>query len=175
MPPVAVGAASCRAEPGSQRHQVASRNQNGIRGRAVFLVIGAAPGVSLTLPVSARRSPRGRSMPRQNDSSRGGVKQFVDLALASTRARRSTDDRTPNFMESIMTLTTHHESSSKASRATEPLARIALTTREVRQVYGLTAAVLRQHPEIPRSKCGHRTIVFKVSDIEQFLADRAVA
>jgi hypothetical protein len=55
------------------------------------------------------------------------------------------------------------------------LARITLTTEEVRQVYGLTAAFLRRHPEIPRIKCGHRTIVFKVSDIEHFLAQRAVA
>ena len=38
-----------------------------------------------------------------------------------------------------------------------------------------TAAFLRRHPEIPRIKCGHRTVVFKVSDIEQFLAQRAVA
>lgn len=49
------------------------------------------------------------------------------------------------------------------------LARVALTTEEVRQVYGLTAGFLRRHPEIPRIKCGHRTIVFKVSDIEHFL------
>jgi hypothetical protein len=55
------------------------------------------------------------------------------------------------------------------------LARVTLTTEEVRQVYGLTAAFLRRHPEIPRIKCGHRTIVFKVSDIEHFLAQRAVA
>ena len=55
------------------------------------------------------------------------------------------------------------------------LARITLTTEEVRQVYGLTAAFLRRHPEIPRIRCGHRTIVFKVSDIEHFLAQRAVA
>lgn len=114
-------------------------------------------------------------MARRDDASRGWLKQFIDLALATTRARPSTNDLTPNFMESIMPPTTRHESSSKASPPTEPLARIALTTREVRQVYGLTAAVLRQHPEIPRSRCGHRTIVFKVRDIEQFLADRAVA
>jgi hypothetical protein len=55
------------------------------------------------------------------------------------------------------------------------LARVTLTTEEVRQVYGLTAAFLRRHPEIPRIKCGHRTIVFKISDIEHFLAQRAVA
>jgi hypothetical protein len=55
------------------------------------------------------------------------------------------------------------------------LPRVTLTTEEVRQVYGLTAAFLRRHPEIPRIKCGHRTIVFKVSDIEHFLAERAVA
>ena len=55
------------------------------------------------------------------------------------------------------------------------LARVTLTTEEVRQVYGLTAAFLRRHPEIPRIKCGHRTIVFKVVDIERFLAQRAVA
>lgn len=55
------------------------------------------------------------------------------------------------------------------------LARVTLTTEEVRQVYGLTAAFLRRHPEIPRIRCGHRTIVFKVSDIEHFLAQRAVA
>lgn len=61
-----------------------------------------------------------------------------------------------------------------ASR-TPALVRVTLTTEEVRQVYGLTAAFLRRHPEIPRIKCGHRTIVFKVSDIEHFLAQRAVA
>ena len=55
------------------------------------------------------------------------------------------------------------------------LARVTLTTEEVRQVYGLTAAFLRRHPEIPRIKCGHRTVVFKVSDIEHFLVQRAVA
>ncbi len=55
------------------------------------------------------------------------------------------------------------------------LPRVTLTTDEVRQVYGLTAAFLRSHPEIPRIKCGHRTIMFKVSDIERFLAQRAVA
>jgi hypothetical protein len=66
----------------------------------------------------------------------------------------------------------------RASRRGSPtpaLARVTLTTEEVRQVYGLTAAFLRRHPEIPRIKCGHRTIVFKVSDIEHFLAQRAVA
>ena len=63
----------------------------------------------------------------------------------------------------------------KASTKAVPLPRITLTTDEVRQVYGLTAAFLRRHPEIPRIKCGHRTIVFKVSDIEHFLAQRAVA
>ena len=63
------------------------------------------------------------------------------------------------------------------SSTTKPvtLPRITLTTEEVRQVYGLTAAFLRRHPEIPRIKCGHRTVVFKVSDIEQFLAQRSVA
>ena len=63
----------------------------------------------------------------------------------------------------------------KSSTKPVPLPRITLTTEEVRQVYGLTAAFLRRHPEIPRIKCGHRTIVFKVSDIEEFLARRAVA
>lgn len=63
----------------------------------------------------------------------------------------------------------------KSSTKSVPLPRITLTTEEVGQVYGLTAAFLRRHPEIPRIKCGHRTVVFKVSDIEQFLAQRAVA
>ena len=63
----------------------------------------------------------------------------------------------------------------KSSTKAVPLPRITLTTEEVRQVYGLTAAFLRRHPEIPRIKCGHRTVVFKVSDIEEFLAQRAVA
>ena len=70
------------------------------------------------------------------------------------------------------------ENGKRASRNGTPspaLARVTLTTEEVRQVYGLTAAFLRRHPEIPRIKCGHRTIVFKVSDIERFLAQRAVA
>ena len=64
---------------------------------------------------------------------------------------------------------------SKSSRDATALSRVALTTDEVRQVYGLTAAFLRRHPEIPRSKCGHRTIIFMVRDIERFLAQRAVA
>jgi hypothetical protein len=64
---------------------------------------------------------------------------------------------------------------SRNSLQAPALARVTLTTEEVRQVYGLTAAFLRRHPEIPRIKCGHRTIVFKISDIEHFLAQRAVA
>jgi hypothetical protein len=63
----------------------------------------------------------------------------------------------------------------KSSAQAKELTRVTLTTDEVRQVYGLSAAFLRRHPEIPRIKCGHRTIVFKVSDIERFLAQRAVA
>ena len=63
----------------------------------------------------------------------------------------------------------------KSSTKAIPLPRVTLTTEEVRQVYGLTAAFLRRHPEIPRIKCGHRTVVFKVSDIEEFLAQRSVA
>ena len=58
-------------------------------------------------------------------------------------------------------------------QTTTPLHRVTLTTDEVHQVYGLTAAFLRRHPEIPRFKCGHRTIVFRVSDIERFLAQCA--
>jgi hypothetical protein len=65
--------------------------------------------------------------------------------------------------------------SARGSSEARGLTRITLTTEEVRQVYGLTAAFLRRHPEIPRIKCGHRTIVFKVSDIEHFLAQRSVA
>ena len=65
--------------------------------------------------------------------------------------------------------------SHKSSAQTNELTRVTLTTSEVRRVYGLNAAFLRRHPEIPRIKCGHRTIVFKVSDIEGFLAQRAVA
>ena len=70
------------------------------------------------------------------------------------------------------------ENGRRSARNAKPapaLARVTLTTEEVRQVYGLTAAFLRRHPEIPRIRCGHRTIVFKVSDIEHFLAQRAVA
>lgn len=67
------------------------------------------------------------------------------------------------------------KSTAKSSTKAVPLPRITLTTDEVRQVYGLTAAFLRRHPEIPRIKCGHRTVIFKVSDIEHFLAERAVA
>lgn len=62
-----------------------------------------------------------------------------------------------------------------SSAAIGPLPRVTLTTEEVRQVYGLTAAFLRGHPEIPRFKCGHRTVVYRVSDIERYLAQRAVA
>lgn len=62
-----------------------------------------------------------------------------------------------------------------ASRETSPVPRVALTTDEVRQAYGLTAAFLRRHPEIPRAKCGHRTVLFKVRDIERFLAQHVSA
>jgi hypothetical protein len=62
---------------------------------------------------------------------------------------------------------------SSAARASPP--RVTLTTEEVRQVYALTAAFLRRHPELPRYKCGHRTVVYRVSDIERYLAQRAVA
>ena len=55
------------------------------------------------------------------------------------------------------------------------LPRVTLTTGEVRRVYGLTATFLRRHPEIPRVRCGHRTVVFRVADIERFLAERSVA
>lgn len=69
----------------------------------------------------------------------------------------------------------HRKSIPTSSSSAVPLPRITLTTEEVRQVYGLTAAFLRRHPEIPRIKCGHRTVVYKVSDIEKFLAQRSVA
>lgn len=78
-------------------------------------------------------------------------------------------------MERTMAKPVRRKSDSSSSRNSVPMPRITLTTGEVRQVYGLTAAFLRRHPEIPRIKCGHRTVVFKVSDIEDFLARRAVA
>ena len=78
-------------------------------------------------------------------------------------------------MERTMANRARKKSVPKSSTKPVALPRITLTTEEVRQVYGLTAAFLRRHPEIPRIKCGHRTVVFKVSDIEQFLAQRSVA
>ena len=78
-------------------------------------------------------------------------------------------------MERTMANRARSKSVPKSSTKPVALPRITLTTQEVRQVYGLTAAFLRRHPEIPRIKCGHRTVVFKVSDIEQFLAQRSVA
>ena len=78
-------------------------------------------------------------------------------------------------MERAMANPARRKSIPKSSTSAVPLPRITLTTEEVRQVYGLTAAFLRRHPEIPRIKCGHRTGVYKVSDIEKFLAQRSVA
>ena len=78
-------------------------------------------------------------------------------------------------MERTMANPTRTRPVPKSSTKAVPLPRITLTTEEVRQVYVLTAAFLRRHREIPRIKCGHRTVVFKVRDIEQFLAQRAVA
>jgi hypothetical protein len=63
----------------------------------------------------------------------------------------------------------------RAPRKEAMLSRISLTTDEVHRVYGLTPAFLRRHQEIPRIKCGHRTIVYKVADIERFLNSRRVA
>ena len=55
------------------------------------------------------------------------------------------------------------------------LPRITLTTAEVGQVYGLSATFLQRHPEIPRVKAGHRTTIYRIADIERFLAEREVA
>lgn len=73
-----------------------------------------------------------------------------------------------------MAKSARRQSVQKSITKAVPLPRITLTTEEVRHVYGLTAAFLRHHPEIPRIKCGHRTVVFKVSDIEEFLARRSL-
>lgn len=52
---------------------------------------------------------------------------------------------------------------------------IALSTGRVQAMYGLSAAFLRKHPEIPRYRAGHRTVLFRRADIEEFLERRRIA
>lgn len=52
---------------------------------------------------------------------------------------------------------------------------ITLRADQVRAAYGLSADFLRKHPEIPRYRVGHRTVLFRRADIEAFLERRRTA
>ncbi len=57
----------------------------------------------------------------------------------------------------------------------EPEPPVALRADQVRKLYGLSAGFLRKHPEIPRYRAGHRTVLFRRADIEAFLERRRIA
>ena len=52
---------------------------------------------------------------------------------------------------------------------------ITLRADQVHATYGLSADFLRKHPEIPRYRVGHRTVLFRRADIEAFLERRRIA
>ena len=52
---------------------------------------------------------------------------------------------------------------------------VALRADQVQRMYGLSAGFLRKHPGIPRFRVGHRTVLFRRSDIEEFLERRRIA
>ncbi len=54
----------------------------------------------------------------------------------------------------------------------EPTPLVALRIEQVEALYGLTPEFLRKHPEIPRYRAGHRTVLFRRADIEAFLEQR---
>ena len=57
----------------------------------------------------------------------------------------------------------------------EPLELVALRADQVHDMYGLSPEFLRKHPEIPRYRAGHRTVLFRRADIEAFLERRRIA
>jgi hypothetical protein len=64
---------------------------------------------------------------------------------------------------------------SKKRKHTDAEPSVALRADQVQRMYGLTAGFLRKHPEIPRFRAGHRTVLFRRSDIEAFLERRRIA
>ena len=64
---------------------------------------------------------------------------------------------------------------SDRNKPAEPQAPVALRADQVLALYGLSPEFLRRHPEIPRYRAGHRTVLFRRADIEDFLARRRIA
>jgi hypothetical protein len=60
-------------------------------------------------------------------------------------------------------------------KADEPQPPVALRGDQVHDMYGLSPEFLRKHPEIPRYRAGHRTVLFRRADIEAFLERRRIA
>ena len=61
------------------------------------------------------------------------------------------------------------------NKAEDSQAPVALRADQVLAMYGLSPEFLRKHPEIPRYRAGHRTVLFRRADIEDFLARRRIA
>jgi len=64
---------------------------------------------------------------------------------------------------------------SDRNKSDESQAPVALRADQVRAMYGLSPEFLRKHPEIPRYRAGHRTVLYRRTDIEDFLAGRRIA
>lgn len=64
---------------------------------------------------------------------------------------------------------------SDRNKPEESKAPVALRADQVLAMYGLSPEFLRRHPEIPRYRAGHRTVLFRRADIEDFLAGRRIA
>ena len=64
---------------------------------------------------------------------------------------------------------------SDRNKSDESQAAVALRADQVRAMYGLSPEFLRKHPEIPRYRAGHRTVLYRRADIEEFLARRRIA
>jgi hypothetical protein len=64
---------------------------------------------------------------------------------------------------------------SDRNKSDESQAPVALRADQVRAMYGLSPEFLRKHPEIPRYRAGHRTVLYRRADIEEFLARRRIA
>jgi hypothetical protein len=60
----------------------------------------------------------------------------------------------------------------KEHQAPQPF---TLRADQVWATYGLSADFLRKHREIPRYRAGHRTVLYRRSDIEEFLERRRTA
>ena len=64
---------------------------------------------------------------------------------------------------------------SNHARTDKPQPPVALRADQVHDMYGLSPEFLRKHPEIPRYRAGHRTVLFRRADIELFLDRRRIA